>query len=174
MRDILRDSTAGQIINYLSGRRLLPYADQVPGYVIPERYRQHMLNVSTATITDKSLQLQPKETESPNNVSNIDLPSIPTPSADAPVLTLYSEPMVMAKLHPQFAMAGDFHLVGWDGPDDQDNPRWVLILGQLSPALLTTPTYRCWSLSKRLFVGFSIAFLGFAGESGLSASQFCG
>ncbi|GAA5976873.1 hypothetical protein JCM10908_005657 [Rhodotorula pacifica] len=36
--DIVRDSSFGQIVNWLSNGRYLPYEDQRPGYVIPERY----------------------------------------------------------------------------------------------------------------------------------------
>ncbi|ESK95480.1 benomyl methotrexate resistance protein [Moniliophthora roreri MCA 2997] len=51
MKDLIRDSIIGQQINYLSGGRLLPYADQRPGYQIPQRYLSHTLSrVSTATI----------------------------------------------------------------------------------------------------------------------------
>ncbi|KAJ7452706.1 major facilitator superfamily domain-containing protein [Mycena galericulata] len=36
--DLIRDSTVGQIINYVSRGRLLPYADQRAGYVVPTRF----------------------------------------------------------------------------------------------------------------------------------------
>lgn len=38
MWDILRESTVGEIVNYFSGGRILPYPDQRTDYVIPERY----------------------------------------------------------------------------------------------------------------------------------------
>ncbi|EEB89069.1 hypothetical protein MPER_12882 [Moniliophthora perniciosa FA553] len=51
MKDLIRDSIIGQQINYLSGGRLLPYADQRPGYQVPQRYLSSTLSrVSTATI----------------------------------------------------------------------------------------------------------------------------
>jgi hypothetical protein len=43
MRDIIRDSTVGQLINGLSGGRYLPYADQRPNYTIPAHF---LLSVS--------------------------------------------------------------------------------------------------------------------------------
>ncbi|GAA5873184.1 hypothetical protein JCM16303_006964 [Sporobolomyces ruberrimus] len=36
--DLLRDSVFGNLVNYASNGRLLPYADQRPGYVVPSRY----------------------------------------------------------------------------------------------------------------------------------------
>ena len=39
--DLVRDSSFGQLVNWLSNGRYCPYADQKPGYVIPERYLLH-------------------------------------------------------------------------------------------------------------------------------------
>ncbi|KAJ7777149.1 major facilitator superfamily domain-containing protein [Mycena metata] len=36
--DLIRDSTLGQIVNYLSSGRILPYPDQIPGYTVPKRF----------------------------------------------------------------------------------------------------------------------------------------
>jgi len=41
MRDTLQSSSLGQIINYLSNGRLLPYPEERSNYTIPERYRLH-------------------------------------------------------------------------------------------------------------------------------------
>ncbi|GAA5830956.1 hypothetical protein JCM5353_004453 [Sporobolomyces roseus] len=41
MRDTLRSSSLGQILNYLSNGRLLPYPEERPDYTIPDRYRLH-------------------------------------------------------------------------------------------------------------------------------------
>lgn len=38
MWDILREATIGELLNNLSGGRILPYPDQRPDYVIPEKY----------------------------------------------------------------------------------------------------------------------------------------
>ena len=38
MKDLVRDSFIGQLVNRASGGRLLPYPDQRSDYVIPERY----------------------------------------------------------------------------------------------------------------------------------------
>lgn len=36
--DILRESTVGELLNWVSGGRILPYPDQRPGFIVPERY----------------------------------------------------------------------------------------------------------------------------------------
>ncbi|KAJ6499548.1 major facilitator superfamily domain-containing protein [Mycena vitilis] len=38
VQDLLRDSTIGQIVNYLSSGRLLPYPEQRPDYVVPKHF----------------------------------------------------------------------------------------------------------------------------------------
>ncbi|KAJ7833122.1 putative caffeine resistance protein [Mycena olivaceomarginata] len=38
VQDLIRDSTIGQIVNYVSGGRLLPYPEQRPGYVVPKHF----------------------------------------------------------------------------------------------------------------------------------------
>jgi DHA1 family multidrug resistance protein-like MFS transporter len=45
--DLLRDSTFGFLVNYASGGRLFPYADQRPDYVVPQRYLQQPPNVES-------------------------------------------------------------------------------------------------------------------------------
>jgi len=40
MLDIVRDSSFGQIVNWASNGRLLPYRDQLSDYVVPSRYLQ--------------------------------------------------------------------------------------------------------------------------------------
>lgn len=44
--DLVRDSTFGQLVNWASNGRLLPYADQRPGYVVPQRYLQPSASTS--------------------------------------------------------------------------------------------------------------------------------
>jgi hypothetical protein len=38
MKDIIRDSTVGQVINSLSGGRYLPYAEQRSDYTVPAHF----------------------------------------------------------------------------------------------------------------------------------------
>jgi len=38
MPHLIRESVAGQLLNYISSGRLLPYSDQLEGYQVPARY----------------------------------------------------------------------------------------------------------------------------------------
>lgn len=38
MRHLIRESATGQLLNYISSGRLLPYPDQLEGYQVPARY----------------------------------------------------------------------------------------------------------------------------------------
>ncbi|KAK4704006.1 MFS transporter, DHA1 family, multidrug resistance protein, partial [Phenoliferia sp. Uapishka_3] len=105
MKDIIRDSTVGQILNAVSKGRLLPYPDQRPDYVIPARYLSTNASTesapvsrrpSAATLVDSQIVLQ----ESPVDVEK----GVEKPVAE------FEEP------------ANPF-LVTWDGPNDPDNPR---------------------------------------------------
>ncbi|KAJ7168339.1 major facilitator superfamily domain-containing protein [Mycena crocata] len=55
-KDLIRDSTIGQFVNYVSGGRLLPYADQRPGYVIPS----HFLPPVSSRPVSVALSVNPK------------------------------------------------------------------------------------------------------------------
>jgi len=71
MKDIVRDSVVGQILNFLSNGRLLPYADQKSGYVVPEKYRLQTAPISrTATITDVYIPSPPEKSLSSDNISS--------------------------------------------------------------------------------------------------------
>jgi DHA1 family multidrug resistance protein-like MFS transporter len=101
MKDIIRDSTVGQLINWLSGGRYLPYADQRPDYIIPAHF-----NVPSSTYQA--------------HIATIDIYSSARPTSPADFLVQGSE-----KGEVQGAtLAYDPYLVGWNGDDDQDNPRY--------------------------------------------------
>jgi DHA1 family multidrug resistance protein-like MFS transporter len=51
MKDIIRDSVIGQLLNGLSGGVILPYADQRKDFVVPERYRTNLLSRITSHAT---------------------------------------------------------------------------------------------------------------------------
>ena len=76
--DIVRDSTFGQIVNYLSKGRYFPYADQRPDYVVPSRYLKN----------DSSPKFPRTTSESPTVVTSgaptlVNDPGICTEIADA-------------------------------------------------------------------------------------------
>ena len=167
MIDIIRDSTLGQGLNAFFG--IFPYEDQRPEYVVPSRYLPPTgfsiyptIVVSekgasfekvpsipaapssdlktppqdsrrTSTETFVAVQLYPGRDEQNDHVEdglkkeeqyNLDV----TPGSDE------LPPPVD---HPEYV------IVGWNGDDDQDNPR-------------------NWSLEKRGFVAFQIMLLTFA------------
>jgi len=68
--DILRDSTFGNIVNYLSKGRYLPYEDQKPGYAIPQRY----LTPSSPNSRQNSLPPSRTISQSPTFVGSVGSP----------------------------------------------------------------------------------------------------
>lgn len=85
--DLVRDSTFGFLVNYLSNGRFFPYAEQRPDYVVPERY----LAASLSRRTSDS-PFPRTFSEAPTLVST----TAPTPPKDAP--TLVDEPGTCAEL----------------------------------------------------------------------------
>ena len=101
MLDIFRDSAFGTALNYVSGGRVLPYRDQLPGYKIPDRYMTKPVNNSPAT----SNPVTRVPTTEEKNVLASD------PEDQKPKL----EGSIVASIDP--------FIVSWDGEDDPDNPR---------------------------------------------------
>ncbi|KAJ7136130.1 major facilitator superfamily domain-containing protein [Mycena epipterygia] len=143
VQDLIRDSTIGQIINYLSSGRLLPYPEQRPGYVVPKHFllpsseRKDLDAVASDAVTlcgdaatlcgDASKISSPPDTEIKRESTAstaVDLESQKKQVDDA---TAFPDP----------------YLVGWNGDSDPENPR-------------------NWSFSKRAFVAFNISFLTFS------------
>ncbi|KAJ7136110.1 major facilitator superfamily domain-containing protein [Mycena epipterygia] len=143
VQDLIRDSTIGQIINYLSSGRLLPYPEQRPGYVVPKHFllpsseRKDSDVVASDAVTlcgdaatlcgDASKISSPPDTEIKRESTAstaVDLESQKKQVDDA---TAFPDP----------------YLVGWNGDSDPENPR-------------------NWSFSKRAFVAFNISFLTFS------------
>jgi DHA1 family multidrug resistance protein-like MFS transporter len=125
MKDIIRDSTVGQIINSVSGGRYLPYADQSPDYAIPAHFLlppgPSTSKTVTASINDKQT---PARTESATPVD--------TSRRTSHSLTRLNSPEESSvKDHEKGelkneALVFDPYLVGWNGDDDQENPRYAL------------------------------------------------
>ncbi|KAJ7650947.1 major facilitator superfamily domain-containing protein [Roridomyces roridus] len=99
--DLIRDATVGQILNYVSNGRLLPYADQRPDYVVPARFL-------LTDARDVGLNSLPSENEEKRN----------SPESSG-VLT----PMEADRRLPGITNAvADPFLVDWE-ENDPDNPR---------------------------------------------------
>jgi DHA1 family multidrug resistance protein-like MFS transporter len=187
--DLVRDSTIGQFVNFLSGGRLLPYADQRPGYAIPSQFLPTSSRPVSVTLSPgvKTSDETKKEADSPSNapVSNkrastfsviaidvrppsrisngrpsVDQSAVYIPSqfmvpaseseiALAPIMEptsaeeseelkkreVSSESLPIAVKRESVVLAPvnegrgfpDTNLVGWDGENDPDNPRFVSV-----------------------------------------------
>lgn len=120
MKDIIRDSTVGGLFNRFSGGKILPFAEQRPDYVIPERYLLPSLS--------------PSKRRSPLDTP-IEIDSAGTPTlVDAHAVCKELDKLNLEKLDcqelgeeasPTTSIRPEY-IVTWDGPDDPDNPRYVL------------------------------------------------
>lgn len=114
MWDLLRDSTLGGFINHVSNGKLLPYADQKPGYQLPERY--------TTTSSGSN------EKSDPTPKGSISLHSAPgehqfAEATDGGRRTRDEEKAESRLSQITITPANvDPNLVDWDGPDDPDYP----------------------------------------------------
>ncbi|KAF9014571.1 MFS general substrate transporter [Hymenopellis radicata] len=138
--DLIRDSTVGQFINFVSGGKYLPYTDQRPGYVVPPRF-----------MLPSSRPAAPTYDSSDNSTLCGDLEKARTGGTVTPNTELMREATLAAdpelvgekkQLEVAAASLQDAYLVDWYGEDDQDNPK-------------------NWSQAKRAFVAFSISLLTF-------------
>ncbi|KAJ7286871.1 major facilitator superfamily domain-containing protein [Mycena rebaudengoi] len=110
VQDLIRDSTVGQIINYISGGRFLPYPEQRPGYVVPRRFllpSSERKNLD-AVASDATTLCGDMQASTPNKRD-----SASTLAEDVESLkqVVHSTPLP------------DPYLVGWDGDSDPENPR---------------------------------------------------
>lgn len=102
MKDIIRDSVIGQLLNGLSGGLILPYADQRKDYVVPERYRTKLLSriTSNATILGDTTPPDIKSSEKERvleSESNFTSPDTAVPSSAASIRTVVHESSFSAK-----------------------------------------------------------------------------
>ena len=121
MKDIIRDSTVGQFINRISGGKYLPYADQRPDYKVPV----HFILPSSASQTRISSVDEKESTETTTppatNVSPL------TSASLTRVNTLVEKPVhdyEKGDVKTE-TLVYDPYLVGWNGDDDPENPRYV-------------------------------------------------
>ncbi|KAJ6465173.1 major facilitator superfamily domain-containing protein [Mycena vitilis] len=133
MLDIIRDSTFGQIVNYLSNGRLLPYVDQRPGYVVPARYLTSLDRKGKEVGSDAATLCEDSEKKTP---------VVGTVERTSTVPTLEGTPDYEKQLTKHTGDFPDPFLVDWE-ENDSDNPR-------------------NWSPRKRAFVAFSISLLTFS------------
>lgn len=126
--DIIRDSTVGQVLNYLSGGKILPYADQKSGYQLPRLRRR---NSAVSTVSSHTRVEAPRESMAekpsprPSQVEEGLVPNAKVKEAEAngddlTNLEVPGTPGSVQEIENEF-------LIDWDGPNDQDNPRYVLV-----------------------------------------------
>ncbi|KAG7444653.1 MFS general substrate transporter [Guyanagaster necrorhizus] len=137
VQDIFRDSTIGQVINYISSGGIFPYTDQRPDFKVPS----HFLHLASQ---------RPSTVVSPDSDATMlcgDLEKCR--GASTPGVQLTRESTLAVDLGVEMAeqidvaLRSDPYVVGWYGDDDQENPR-------------------NWSPAKRAFVAFSISLLTFS------------
>lgn len=118
MIDTLRDSVFGQIVNRLSGHTLLPYKEEQPDFIIPEKY---ILGSTTVTFKESSIS-QPGAIE-----------------LTSPDLDISSSISTEPKTPPSYILAD------WYDENDPENPQnwsitkksWIV----LATGLLTISIY---------------------------------
>jgi len=161
MKDIIRDSTIGQIINIVSGGRYLPYSDQRSDYSIPS----HFILPSSTSKEKLDLIDDKRGVPSPESIA----PSAKSPRGNGGSLTRINTPVAEGSHHDHEKgevkdepLSFDPYLVGWNGDNDPENPRCVhsLVYQKLFSIFLWLLSN--WSFAKRAFTTFCISFLTFS------------
>lgn len=148
MFDLIRESTVGELVNKVSGGRLLPYPDQRTGFVIPAAYLATSSPASTSApisraetlagdkqaADDASLKAESDAAPEPER-TNIAVEKVETWNSD---VTLEAGPSGVAA--EALVDTKGYQLVDWYGETDPENPR-------------------NWSFAKRAFVMFEICLL---------------
>ncbi|KAF9524757.1 major facilitator superfamily domain-containing protein [Crepidotus variabilis] len=173
MIDIIRDSTVGFFVNRISGGRLLPFNDQRPDYVIPDKYavtspveskipsaaNEPAFNEKSVKSAEISVVPVPTRSSSPSTNPNV-LKSVESTQIDprssylSGNSTLKFNEADLENGSPDDEKGREnevveevqdsiYILVDWDGPEDPENPR-------------------NWTFRKRAFVAFSIGLLTFS------------
>ncbi|KAF7349177.1 MFS general substrate transporter [Mycena sanguinolenta] len=143
VQDLIRDSTIGQIVNYVSGGRLFPYPEQRHGYIVPRRF--------LLPSSDRKQSDEPDSDaatlcgDSCDKTKDISTPSSPpdTEIKRESTITTLAVDIESQKQVDDDTPVPDPYLVDWDGESDPENPR-------------------NWSFRKRAFVAFEISFLTFS------------
>ncbi|KAJ3822338.1 major facilitator superfamily domain-containing protein [Lentinula raphanica] len=132
--DLIRDSTIGQIVNYLSAGRLLPYEDQREGFAVPSHFS---LKPSASSSDASTLCGDAKDQK---KVSGAVTPSTVFTRENTLVLDGKLEEIDIRLDEEKNQL--DPNIVGWYDDNDQDNPK-------------------NWSRAKRAFVAFLISLMTF-------------
>lgn len=124
MSDLLRDSTLGQFLNYVSSGRVLPYADQRPTYVVPDRYLLRPTRATTPhRVSDASTPVRSTANTLVNAEGALKSEDIEKGDLDAEEKRENLAAQVDAGTLP--ANTPHDFVVTWEGDDDPDNPKFV-------------------------------------------------
>ncbi|KAJ7778241.1 major facilitator superfamily domain-containing protein, partial [Mycena metata] len=142
VQDLIRDSTIGQIVNYLSSGRFLPYPEQRPDYVVPKRF---LLPSSQRTQLDDEVASDAATLcgDMTKDGSKISSPPDTTIKRESTISTLAADLESKQKQVDEDTAVPDPYLIEWNGDSDPENPR-------------------NWSFRKRAFVAFEISLLTFS------------
>jgi len=186
MKDIIRDSTIGQLLNGLSGGYILPYADQRQDFIVPERYRTSLLSRSTSHATIVGDTTPPDLKKSEKELLESSLPSpaeTVAPSAAPSIHNSVRDTSFSAKTTATVDAAQCRLRAGVTAPaspedgnpiceklrDERDNIQLHPELQKEKNSNLVdwygpddSDNPRNWSLFKRSFVAFSISLLTFS------------
>ena len=112
--DIIRDSTVGQFLNFISNGRLLPYQEQRPDFVVPAHFSSPSTPSTPGWDASDAATLCGDVSQKKSGAST-------------PVTVLTREDTIVVdekelgmKLDSE---TSDPNLVSWYGGDDPDNPR---------------------------------------------------
>jgi DHA1 family multidrug resistance protein-like MFS transporter len=127
VQDLIRDSTIGQIVNYLSSGRLLPYPEQRPGYVVPkhfllpssERKNSDVVASDAATLCGDACD-KSKDESTLSSAPDTEI------KRESTISTLTADLESQKQVDDSTAVP-DPYLVDWDGDSDPENPRSVLL-----------------------------------------------
>ncbi|KAG0667553.1 hypothetical protein C6P46_000088 [Rhodotorula mucilaginosa] len=143
--DIVRDSTFGQIVNYLSKGRYFPYADQRPDYVVPSRYLKN----------DSSPKFPRTTSESPTVVTS----GAPTLVNDPGICTEIADANKEAfDIHPEHRLDAEKALAAVPEPVKEGEAPypWLVEFEENDPDRPLN-----WTSRKRIFIAALIAILTF-------------
>ncbi|KAG9025036.1 hypothetical protein FRB95_010609 [Tulasnella sp. JGI-2019a] len=125
MLDIIRESSFGERINWISGGRLLPYPEQRPDFVIPARYLSSSSAQTRANSIDQSNPVTRVNTNDMATEKKVERSFDPLPVEPRDLEA--AELKHAGKEHELNAVeeveVSEHIIVDWYGPDDPANPR---------------------------------------------------
>jgi DHA1 family multidrug resistance protein-like MFS transporter len=123
--DLFRESFVGQLIYRLSRRRVLQYAEEKPGFVLPERYRQHE-KPSTRTASSHASS-DPDHSRRSNAGTLVDQPIATNGDVEKGPKVPQNESEERSPEEEEKWR----NPVDWYGPDDPENPMNVSFVAAL-------------------------------------------